>query len=73
MAYMAMPYPGVSGGTRDSYNYYHSQLRKQIECAFGMLTKSRWAILRSAIPVNVTIKKTVAVVLALEKFHNFCI
>jgi hypothetical protein len=37
-----------------------------------MLTM-RWAILRSAIPVNVTIKKTVALVLALAKLHNYCI
>jgi hypothetical protein len=71
-AYMATPYPGVSGGTRDSYNFYHSQLRIRIECTFGMLTM-RWAILRSAIPVNVTIKKTVALVLALAKLHNYCI
>ena len=36
--YMAMPYVNVSGGTKDSYNFYHSQLRIQMECAFGMLT-----------------------------------
>ena len=67
-AYMATPCPGVSGGTQDS----NSQLRIQIECTFGMLTM-RWAILRSAIPMNVTIKKTVALVLALAKRHNYCI
>jgi hypothetical protein len=33
----------------------------------------RWAILQSAIPVNVTIKKTVALILALAKLHNYCI
>ena len=37
-----------------------------------MLTK-RWAILRSAIPVGVTVAKTVALVLALAKLHNYCI
>jgi hypothetical protein len=71
-AYMATPYPAVSGGTKDSYNFYHSQLRIRIECTFGMLTH-RWAILRSAIPMNVSVQKTVALVLALAKLHNYCI
>jgi hypothetical protein len=62
--YMATPYAAVSGGMKDSYNFYHSQLRIRIECTFGMLTH-RWATLRSAIPMNVTIQKTVALVLAL--------
>jgi hypothetical protein len=35
--YMATPYAAVSGGTMDSYNFYHSQLRIRIECAFGIL------------------------------------
>ncbi len=62
----------MSGGTRDSYNFYHSQSRIQIECAFGILTRS-WAILRSAIPLGITIAKTVALVLALAKLHNYYI
>jgi hypothetical protein len=70
--YMATPYDAVSGGTKDAYNFYHSQLRTQIECTFGMLTH-RWAILRSAIPMYVTVQKTVALVLALAKLHNYCI
>jgi hypothetical protein len=37
-AFMAMPYAATSGGTKDTNNFYHSQLRIQIECAFGMLT-----------------------------------
>ena len=48
------------------------QLRIRIECAFGQLVH-RWAILRSAIPFNTTIQKTVALVNALVKLHNFCI
>ena len=70
--YMATPYAATSGGTKDAYNFYHSQLRIRIECAFGMLTH-RWAILRSAIPMNVTVHKTVALVLALARLHNYCI
>ena len=27
-SFMATPYPNVSGGSRDNYNYYHSQVRK---------------------------------------------
>jgi hypothetical protein len=37
-----------------------------------MLVK-RWGILRSAMPQGITIKKTVAMVNALAKLHNFCI
>lgn len=70
--FMATPYPAVSGGTQDYYNFYHSQLRIRIECTFGMLTH-RWSILRSAIPMKVTVRKTVALVLALAKLHNYCI
>jgi DDE superfamily endonuclease len=70
--YMATPYTAVSGGTKDSYNFYHSQLRIRVECCFGILTH-RWSILRSAIPMNVSIKKTVSLVIALAKLHNFCI
>jgi hypothetical protein len=71
-SYMATPYPAVSGGTKDAYNFYHSQLRIRIECTFGILTH-QWSILRRAIPMNVSIKKTVALVFALAKLHNYCI
>jgi hypothetical protein len=70
--FMATPYTGVSGGVKDSYNFYHSQLRINIECAFGRLVH-RWSILRSATPYNVSIAKTSAMVVALAKLHNFCI
>jgi hypothetical protein len=70
--FMTTPYSGVSGGTKDSYNFYHSQLRINIECAFGRLVH-RWSILRAAIPQNITIPKTTSLVIALAKLHNFCI
>jgi hypothetical protein len=57
--YMATPFPNVSSGSKDDYSYFHSQVRIRVECAFGMLVL-RWGILRSAIPCNVTIVKTVA-------------
>jgi hypothetical protein len=37
-----------------------------------MLTH-RWSILWSAIPMNVSVQMTVALVLALAKLHNYCI
>jgi hypothetical protein len=60
--FMATPYSAVSGGSKDAYNLYHSQLCIQIECAFGMLTH-QWAILCSAIPMQVLIRKTIALVI----------
>jgi hypothetical protein len=44
----------------------------RIECTFDMLTKE-WAMLRSAILVGVTVAKTVALLLAFAKLHNYCI
>jgi hypothetical protein len=70
--YMATPYATVSGGSKDAYNFYHSQLQIRIECTFGIFTH-RWSILRSAIPMNVSVRKTVALVRCLAKLHNYCI
>jgi hypothetical protein len=70
--YMATPYPNTSGGPKDNYNFFHSQLRIRIECAFGMLVQ-RWGILRMAMPMGITVKKTIALVNCLAKLHNFCI
>ena len=51
--YMATPFTNVAGDpnrvAEDSYNFYHSQLRIRVECAFGMLVQ-RWGILRMAMP-----------------------
>jgi hypothetical protein len=46
---MATPYSATSGGSKDAYNFYQSQLQIRIECAFGMLVH-RWGILRKPIP-----------------------
>jgi DDE superfamily endonuclease len=70
--YMATPYPAVLGRTNDAYNFYLLHLHIQIEFTFGMFIH-RWAILRSAIPLNVSVQKTVALILALAKLHNCCI
>ena len=70
--YMATPFPNVSRGAEDIYNFYHSQLRIRVECCFGQLVH-RWGMLRSAIPYNITITKVVALVSCLARLHNFCI
>jgi hypothetical protein len=43
--YMVTPYKSVRAGPKDDFNFFHSQLRINIERAFGMLVH-RWAILR---------------------------
>ena len=71
-SFMATPFKGTQAGVHDAYNFYHSQLRINIECAFGMLVH-RWGVLRKPMPVNVTITKTTHLVRALCILHNFCI
>ena len=62
----------VSGGIKDSFNFYHSQLRINIECAFGILVH-RWGCLRKPIPMNITIPRICALVKCLYILHNYCI
>jgi hypothetical protein len=69
---MATPFPNPSGGARDNYNFFHSQVQITIECAFGKLVQ-RWGILQMAMPRGITIQRTIAMVFALAKLHNFCI
>jgi hypothetical protein len=71
--YMVMPYSAVSGGSKGAYNFYHSQLRINIECAFDMFTQRWWAIHRGTIPMQESLKETIGVMIALAKLHNFCI
>ena len=67
---MATPIKNASPGLEDDYNFYLSQLRIIIECAFGILVQ-RWGILRR--PLLCGIEKIPALVTALCKLHNFCI
>ena len=69
---MVTPYKGSKlGTTQDSFNFYHSQMRIQVECAFGKLVH-RWGILRRPISKSIGIKKTCNMVVALSRLHNFC-
>jgi hypothetical protein len=71
-SYMVTPFKSVSTGPKDAYNFFQSQLRITIECAFGILVH-RWGILRKPIPFGITIQKTTALVMCMCKLHNFCI
>lgn len=70
--FMTTPFKAVSGGELDAFNYYHLQVRINIECAFGMLIH-RWGCLRKALPVNLSIERISALVKCLCILHNFCI
>ena len=70
--YMCTPWRNVSRGAKDAMNFFHSQVRINIECAFGILVH-RWGIMRKPMPVNLTVGKISSLVLALCKLHNYCI
>ena len=70
--YMTVPFPNTSSGPKDAYNYYQSQVRINIECAFGVLT-NRWRLLKSPLSANSPINHMNAFLLCLCKIHNFCI
>ena len=70
--YMAVPFPNQGRGPKDDHNYHHSQVRINIECAFGVLT-NRWRTLKSPINSNVGIAKVTALTACLCRLHNFCI
>ena len=70
--YMTLIFKAVMSGPKDASNIYHSQICINIECAFWMLV-NRWAVLRTPIPINISIKKITLMVHCLCCFHNFLI
>ncbi len=75
--FMAMPYSNLLGNpnkkSEDNYNFFHSQLRIRVECAFGMLV-ARWGILRMVISNKIAVMRTIALVNTLaRRLHNFCL
>jgi DDE superfamily endonuclease len=66
------PFKSVKSGVKDAFNFYHSQLRINIECAFGMFV-GRWGILRKALPKSMGLRKINALTFCLCRLHNFCI
>jgi hypothetical protein len=70
--YFITPFKNVKSGVRDDFNFYQSQVRIKIECAFGMFV-GRWGLLRRALPQALGLKKITGMTSCLAKLHNFCI
>jgi DDE superfamily endonuclease len=70
--YMATPYKSIKEGYKDAYNYFHSNCRITIECAFGMLVH-RWGILCKPLSGTLPIAKVTAMVRCLCRLHNYCV
>jgi hypothetical protein len=70
--YMVVPFKGARNGAKDAFNYFHSSLRINVECAFGMLVH-HFGMLRKPIPMNISVSKTTSLIMCLCKLHNFCI
>jgi hypothetical protein len=71
-SYMATPYKSVKDGSKDAYNFFHSNCRITIECTFGMLVH-RWGILCKPMSTKLPISKVTSMVRCLCRLHNFCI
>jgi hypothetical protein len=70
--YLMTPFKNVKSGAKDNFNFYHSQLRINVECAFGMFV-GRWGILRRALPKTMGLRKVIALTFCLCRLHNFCL
>ena len=66
------PYPSHSGmnAVKDTWNYYQSRCRINVECAFGQLVK-RWGILRRPLATRLT--HTNVALSECMKLHNLCV
>ena len=72
-ATMVTPFKNCAiNSDEDNFNFYQSQLRINIECAFGMFTQ-RWGILRKPINASMGVPKIIALVSCLCRLHNYCI
>jgi hypothetical protein len=70
--YLMTPFKNVKNGAKDNFNFYHSQLRINVECAFGMFV-GRWGILRRALPKTMQLRKVIALTFCLCRLHNYCL
>jgi hypothetical protein len=70
--YMAVPFPNIGKGPKDDFNFFHSQVRINIECAFGILTNC-WRILKSPLASTIPLNRVTALVSCLCRLHNYCI
>ena len=60
----------ISPGKDDGFNFEHSSLRINIECAFGQLIR-RWGILWR--PLEMEFRRRSGVIGCCMRLHNFCI
>jgi len=69
---MLTPYSAADGMTlsKDSFNFFVSQLRIKIEQAFGLMV-TKWRILKK--PLEVGLKNVPLVVHTIMRLHNFCV
>lgn len=69
---MLTPYAGTQklSSSKDSFNFYLSQVRIRIEQAFGLVV-NKWRIFRS--PLTVKLANVQYVIQAAFRLHNFCI
>lgn len=68
--FMSVPFKWAVVRLQDAYNFYQSQLRIIIECAFGMLVQ-RFGVLCKPMAINFSIMKINAIVGALCKLHKY--
>ena len=69
--YMVVPFK-CAQDTQDDFNFYHSQVRINVECAFGKLVH-RWGILRRPLSSAIGLERISPLIMALCRLHNFCI
>ncbi len=71
--YMIVTYknPKIELG-EDDFNFFHLQVRINVECAFGMFVH-QWGILLCPLSSKIGIQKTTALVMALYRLYNYCI
>ena len=62
--FMTVPYPMTSSGPKDAHNFYHSQVRINIECAFRILV-NWWCILKMPLSAKIPIIRINAMVCCL--------
>ena len=68
-SYMVTPYKSAQG-SEDDFNFYQSQLRIHVECAFGKLVH-RWGILRRPLSSRIGFERTSSLVMAYSGYTIF--
>ena len=59
----------ISSRPKEMHNFFQSQLRINVKCAFGVLV-SRFGVLCKALPMNISIAKVSTLVKCLCMLHN---